>query len=81
MAHTGGSGGFVRPMNFTEGEVCILWENAILVPPVWHLPHGWHVGFTMHARDVFSALLLRPLAPGARIKMVWKFFDFFYRKT
>jgi hypothetical protein len=19
------------------------WKNAILVPPAWHLPHGWNV--------------------------------------
>jgi hypothetical protein len=38
-----GSGGFVRPTNFTEAEAQVLWENAILVPPAWHLPHGWNV--------------------------------------
>jgi hypothetical protein len=38
-----GSDGFVRPTNFTEAEARVLWENAILVPPVWHLPHGWNV--------------------------------------
>jgi hypothetical protein len=45
MAHAGGSGsgGFVRLTNFTETEAMVLWENAILVPSAWHLPHGWHV--------------------------------------
>jgi hypothetical protein len=38
-----GSGGFGRPTNFTEAEVRVLWENAILVPPAWHLPHWWNV--------------------------------------
>jgi hypothetical protein len=38
-----GSGGFVRPTNFTEAEARVLWKNAILVPPAWHLPHGWNV--------------------------------------
>jgi hypothetical protein len=42
MAHIGGSSGFVRSTNFTEGEARILWENVILVPLAWHLPHGWH---------------------------------------
>jgi hypothetical protein len=40
MAHADGSGGFVRPTNFTEAEARVLWENAILVQPAWHLPHG-----------------------------------------
>jgi hypothetical protein len=40
MAHTSGSGSFVCPTNFTEGEARILWENTILVPPAWHMPHG-----------------------------------------
>jgi hypothetical protein len=39
----GGSGGFVRPTNFTEAEARVLWENVILVSPAWHLPHGWNV--------------------------------------
>jgi hypothetical protein len=45
MVPNGGSrsGGFVCPTNFTEAQARILWENAILVPPAWHLPHGWHV--------------------------------------
>jgi hypothetical protein len=52
MAHKGGrgSGGSVRPTNFTEAEARILWENAILVPPAWHLPHRWNVsaaGYTV----------------------------------
>jgi hypothetical protein len=38
-----GSGGFVRTTNFTEAEARVLWENTILVPPGWHLPHGWNV--------------------------------------
>jgi hypothetical protein len=37
-----GSGGFVRPTNFTEAEARVIWENAILIPPAWHLPHGWN---------------------------------------
>jgi hypothetical protein len=43
MAHNGGSGsgGFIRLTNFIEAEARILLENAILVPPAWHLPHGW----------------------------------------
>jgi hypothetical protein len=44
-----GSGGFVRPTNFTEAEARVLWENAILVPPAWHLPHGWNVSATGYA--------------------------------
>jgi hypothetical protein len=45
MAHGGGSesGGFARPANFTEAEARVLWENVILVPPAWHLPHGWNI--------------------------------------
>jgi hypothetical protein len=45
LARKGGSrgGDFVRPTNFTEAEACVLWKNAILVLPVWHLPHGWNV--------------------------------------
>jgi hypothetical protein len=38
-----GSGGFGRPTNFTEAEARVLWENAILVPPAWHLSHWWNV--------------------------------------
>jgi hypothetical protein len=45
MAHAGGSGSddFTRLTNFTEAEARVLWENGILVPPAWHLPHEWHV--------------------------------------
>jgi hypothetical protein len=51
MAHNGGSGsgGFVRPMKFNQVEARILWENAILVLPAWHLPHGWHVSAAGYA--------------------------------
>jgi hypothetical protein len=51
MPHKGvsGSDGFVRPTNFTETEVRVLWENAILVPPAWYLPHGWNVSATAYA--------------------------------
>jgi hypothetical protein len=51
MVHNGGSGGggFVHPTNFTEAEARALWENAILVPPAWHLPHGWHVSAAGYA--------------------------------
>jgi hypothetical protein len=38
-----GSSGFVRPTNFTEAEPHVLWENAMLVLPAWHLPHRWNV--------------------------------------
>jgi hypothetical protein len=27
----------------------LLWENAILVPPAWHLPHGWNVSMDGYA--------------------------------
>jgi hypothetical protein len=43
------SGGFVRPTNFIEAEVWVLWENTILVPPVWHLPHGWNMAAVGYA--------------------------------
>jgi hypothetical protein len=43
------SDGFVRPTNFTEAEVRVLWENAILVPPTWHLPHRWNVSAAGYA--------------------------------
>jgi hypothetical protein len=51
MAHAGGSGssGFVRPTNFTKADARVLWENVILVPPAWHLPHGWHVSAAGYA--------------------------------
>jgi hypothetical protein len=51
MTHKGGSrsGGFVRPMNITEAEARVLSENAILVPPAWHLPHGWNVSAAGYA--------------------------------
>jgi hypothetical protein len=51
MPHKGvsRSAGFVRPTNFTEAEARVLWENAILVPPAWHLPHGWNVSMTGYA--------------------------------
>jgi hypothetical protein len=38
-----GCGGYARPTNFNMEDVQILADNNILVPPVWHLPHGWHV--------------------------------------
>jgi hypothetical protein len=43
------SGGFVRPTNFTEAEAWVLWEKAILIPPAWHLPHGWNVSTVGYA--------------------------------
>jgi hypothetical protein len=30
-------------MNLNNEESQILANNQILVPPVWHLPHGWNV--------------------------------------
>jgi hypothetical protein len=27
----------------------VLWENVILVPPAWHLPHGWHLSAAGYA--------------------------------
>jgi hypothetical protein len=44
-----GSGSFVRPTNFTKAKARVLWENVILVPPVWHLPHGWNVSAAGYA--------------------------------
>jgi hypothetical protein len=44
-----GSGGFGRPTNFTEAEARVLWENAVIVPPAWHLPHGWNVSMAGYA--------------------------------
>jgi hypothetical protein len=43
--HAGGSGGsgYYRPMNFNADEAAVLWENNILVPLAWHLPHEWHI--------------------------------------
>jgi hypothetical protein len=51
MGHIGGSGsgGFSRPTNFTEAEMRVMWENAILIPPAWHLPHGRHVSAAGYA--------------------------------
>jgi hypothetical protein len=51
MAPKGGSesGGFVRPTNFTEAEKRVLWDKAILVPPAWHLSHGWNVSAAGYA--------------------------------
>jgi hypothetical protein len=62
MAHKGdsGSGGFVRPTKFTEAEARILWENTILVPPAWHLPHGWNVSEAGYAAP--------PVLEGAELK-------------
>jgi hypothetical protein len=56
MAHNseaGGSrssGGYTRTMNLNNEEAQILADNNILIPPAWHLPHGWHVsagGYTI----------------------------------
>jgi hypothetical protein len=44
-----GSGGFGRPTNFTEAEARVLWENAILVPPAWHLPYEWNMSVAGYA--------------------------------
>jgi hypothetical protein len=62
MAHKGGnrSGRFVRPMNFTEAEARVLLENAILVLPAWHLPHGWNVSAAGYA--------VPPIPEGAELK-------------
>jgi hypothetical protein len=54
MSHndqTGGSrgSGYYRPMNFNADEATVLWGNGILVPPAWHLPHGWHVSVAEYA--------------------------------
>jgi hypothetical protein len=38
-----GGGGYARPTNLNNEEAQILADNNILVPPLWHLPHGWHV--------------------------------------
>jgi hypothetical protein len=35
-------GGYARLMNLNSEEAQIL-ANNILVPPAWHLTHGWHV--------------------------------------
>jgi hypothetical protein len=64
MAHKGGSGsgGFVRPTNFTkaEAEARVLSKHAILVPVAWHLPHGWNVSAAGYA--------VPPLPEGAELK-------------
>jgi hypothetical protein len=62
MPRIGGSGscGFVRPTNFTEAEARVLWENAILAPPAWHLPHGWNVSAVGYA--------VPPIPEGAELK-------------
>jgi hypothetical protein len=36
-------------MNFNADEAMVLWENGILVPSAWHLPHGWHVSAAGYA--------------------------------
>jgi hypothetical protein len=48
-ARGSGGDGFSRQMNFNTGEARVLWENGILVPPSWHLPHGWHVSVAGYA--------------------------------
>jgi hypothetical protein len=55
-----GSGGFGRPTNFTEAEVRVLWENAILIPPAWHLPHWWNVSAAGNA--------IPPIPDGAELE-------------
>jgi hypothetical protein len=49
--HAGGSGGggFSHPTNFNADEARALWENGILVPPSWYLPHEWHVSAVGYA--------------------------------
>jgi hypothetical protein len=43
MAHNHqASDSHARKMNLNTDEARILAEN-ILIPPAWHLPHGWHV--------------------------------------
>jgi hypothetical protein len=59
MPCKGVSGGFGRPTNFTEAEARVLWENAILVPLAWHLPHGWNV--SMAGYDI------PPMSDGAEL--------------
>jgi hypothetical protein len=27
----------------------VLWENGILAPPSWHLPHWWHISAVGYA--------------------------------
>jgi hypothetical protein len=53
-------GGFIRPTNFTEAEARVLWENAILVLPAWHLPHGWNVSA--------AAYTVPPIREGAELE-------------
>jgi hypothetical protein len=60
MPRKGVSGGFGRPTNFTEVEARVLWENAILIPPAWHLPHGWNVSMAGYA--------VPPISDGAELK-------------
>jgi hypothetical protein len=36
-------GGYTRPTKLNSKEMQILADNNILVPPAWHLPHGWHM--------------------------------------
>jgi hypothetical protein len=36
-------------MNFNADDATVLWENGILVPPAWNLPHGWHVSAAGYA--------------------------------
>jgi hypothetical protein len=64
MAHNGGSGsgGFIHSTNFTAAEAWVLWENAILVPPVWHLPHGWRISEAGYA--------VPPIPEGVELKAV-----------
>jgi hypothetical protein len=62
MAHAGGSGSddFTRLTNFTEAEARVLWENGILVPPAWHLPHEWHVSV--------AGYVVPPIPEGAELE-------------
>jgi hypothetical protein len=46
----GGGGGYTRTTKLNIDEAKILVDNNIIVPPAWHLPHGWHVsadGYTV----------------------------------
>jgi hypothetical protein len=53
MAHnyqaSGSGDGYVRPTNINTEEAKILADKNNLVPPVWHLPHGWHVSTGSYA--------------------------------
>jgi hypothetical protein len=43
----------------TEADARVLWENAILVSPAWHLSHGWHVSV--------AGYIVLPILKGAEL--------------